>query len=476
MYLDIIISLIKRQMQKKTFSRQEGSTLIEASQAPTVFNGFDALGSQNTPGRFFSNLNEQTYSASADISLPVLDLRTNFKLGGMFQNRSRKFEGRYFNFSKLNKSDLSNNIFDSITNNNISANNFFQIEATQPSDSYTASSQLIAGFAMAETKITPNFRAIYGLRIENFNQKLESARNTFSSPIPVKIDTTWLDLLPSANLIYALTENTNIRLSYSKTLSRPEFREFAPLAFFDMTRNSIFLGNQKLTRALVDNFDLKFEIYPKLGYTFSVNPFLKTFQNPIVYVLQPASGYAQISLSNAKSALVSGVEFEGRVGFAETKIPVIKNFTCFGNLAIIYSKVDQSNFKTDVPGVDSTIFSSPLQGQSPYVFNLGISYATEKDWNFTLAMNTYGRRIALVGTNEKFIVYESPRVVLDASVSKTFAKKFNAKFTIGDLFSQDLILYYDLNKSGFFDDNTGDEIFERYRRGYTASVSVGYTF
>ncbi|TAF74691.1 MAG: TonB-dependent receptor [Bacteroidetes bacterium] len=461
---------------KKTFSRQEGNTLAEAATAPSVFNGFDAPGSQNTPGRFFSNLNEQTYSASADLSVPVLSLRSSFKFGGMVQSRSRKFAGRYFNFSRFDKSNLSNNIFDSISNNNISATNFFQVEATQPSDSYSASSGLIAGYAMAETKIVPSLRAIYGLRVERFNQKLNSARGTIASPKEVPIDTTWLDFLPSANLIYAVNENINLRASYSKTLSRPEFREFAPLAFFDMTRNSIFVGNEKLTRARVDNFDAKFEIYPKPGYTFSINPFLKTFEKPIVYVLQPASGYAQISLANAKNAIVAGVELEGRVGFTETKIPVIKNFTCFGNLALIYSKVDQSNFKTDVAGVDSTIFKTQLQGQSPYVLNLGVTYATEKEWNFTLAMNTYGRRIALVGTNEAFIVYESPRVVLDASITKTFAKKFNAKVTIGDLFAQDLILYYDLNKSGSFDDKNGDEVFERYRRGYTVSFSVGYTF
>lgn len=464
---------------KKTFSRSEGNTLAEVQDPlnPKLFNGFNAKGSQNTPGRFFADLNERTLSGSFDLSGQIIPWRTNVKLGGLAQTRNRKFKGTYFNYAKdLNiNADLSNDIYDTITPNNISANKFYMIDATNPSDSYDASALLLAGYIMGETKITSAFRAIYGIRLESYNQKLNSQTGTFEAPEEVKIDTSWIDPLPSLNLIYALSEQTNLRASYSRTLSRPEFREFAPLAFFDFTRNSVFIGNRDLTRARIDNFDLKFEYFPKPGYTFSVNPFAKSFEKPIVYVLQPAQGYAQVSLANAKSAVVAGVEFEGRIGFPESSSPFLKNFTAFGNLALIYSRVDQSNFKTDVGGVDSTIYKTQLQGQSPYVLNLGVTYATPSDWNITLAANTYGRRISLVGTNEAFFVYEAPRIVIDASVSKSFGKNWTAKLTLGDLLAQDLILYYDFNKDGDYDKGN-DEIFEQYRRGSTAAISIAYNF
>lgn len=470
---------------KRNFSRSEGISRQQADTSSRFVNGIPfSPGSPNNPGRFFFDLNEHSISANGDASIRLNEILSNIKLGGMLHLRSREFVGRNFNITNaqldnpglfngsigLNNVQTVENVFKN--DSNIAANRFYQVESTQKSDRYSAGSALLAFYIMAETKITPTFRVIYGLRNEIFNQRIQS--NSLGKDI--NVDTTWIDPLPSINVIYTLIENLNLRAGYSRTLSRPEYREFAPLAFYDFTRNSVFVGNPGLTRARIHNLDLKLEYYPSPGETFSINPFAKFFTDPVESSVQPSQGgIAQLSYVNAKSATNYGVEFEARknLGFFDNMLNTLfmKNITVFGNLALIRSIVDQSNL-----GVDSTISSRPLQGQSPYVFNAGIQYSSAKDFNITLAVNEYGKRIVFIAQEEKFLVWEAPRTVADFSVSKTFNKKLNAKFTWGDIFAQPLVLYYDLNDNGRYDSGKGDEVFEKYRRGSTASVSLGYTF
>ncbi len=472
---------------KRNFSRASGNSRMEADSATKrKINGIPfSPASPNNPGRFFFDLKENSLSGNFDVSILSQATRTTVKAGGAFQLRNRLFQGRNYNFTTNNlpwftdparggelKNDLSKSY---VLDSNISAlggdtGRYFQVETTQKSDKYIASSQLFSAFLMGETKFLPSLRAIYGARLESYSQSISSS----TQGADIKKDTTWNDILPSINLVWAVTERINARIAYSRTLSRPEFREFAPLSFYDFTRNSIFVGNPNLTRARIDNFDFKLEWFPSSGQTFSINPFYKIFSNPVETVIQPSQGgLAQISFQNAKGAYVGGVEFEARTNLAFLKkgSSVLENITFFGNYTLITSLVDQSNIES----IADDVKSRPLQGQSPYVFNLGVQYNTLKDFNITLTANQYGRRIAFVGQENKFQVWEAPRLVMDFSISKTFNKKFNLKGTIGDLIAEDLIFYYDLDRNGAFDKNR-DETFEKYRRGYNVAITAGYNF
>lgn len=478
---------------KRNFSRAEGSTRLEAdSFAPRVINGVPTSpGSPNNPGRYFFGLQETGVSLNADVSMPLPTLRTVFKVGGMVYNRNRLFEGRNFNFTNGQlegkfRGNISRDLYTGY-NNYIADTLIYQVETTQRQDKYGASSMLTAGFLMAETKILPNFRAIGGLRVESFNQKINSGFGSLTANASENykkvVDTTWIDLLPSLNLIYALTEQINIRAGWSRTLSRPEFREFAPLSFFDFTRNAIFVGNPTLVRSRIDNIDVKFEYYPFPKSFFAINPFAKFFRNPIESLIQPSQGFAQVTYVNANSAFNYGVELEARANMGDViEIPFLKDFTLFSNFSFIQSGVDQENLRQN-GSINKSVSERPLQGQSPYVFNVGVQYQSESNLNFTLAANTYGRRIVFVAPQDEFLVFEAPRWVLDGSVSKTFAKSFNAKLTFSDLLAQPLVYYYDFTKDGSYTDqennvsNKGnDEVFEKYIRGTTIGLGVGYTF
>ena len=100
-----------------------------------------------------------------------------------------------------------------------------------------------------------SLRLIAGARVEDNTQKL----NSFDQQArEVKVDLRNTDILPSFNLTYNLGDATNIRAAFSQTVSRPEFRELAPFAFYDFSTVSVIYGNPDLRRALVRNYDIRF--------------------------------------------------------------------------------------------------------------------------------------------------------------------------------------------------------------------------
>src|SRR5690606_34127232 len=131
----------------------------------------------------------------------------------------------------------------------------------------------------------------------------------------VTFSDSYLDVLPSLNLTYKLTEAANLRFAASQTVSRPEFWEIAPFSFYDFDNNWVIEGNPELVRGKTTNLDLRYELYPKAGETVSFSVFYKHFDNPIETYLMPTSGDADyIGYTNSPAAQSIGAELEFRKG------------------------------------------------------------------------------------------------------------------------------------------------------------------
>lgn len=90
----------------------------------------------------------------------------------------------------------------------------------------------------------------------------------------------------------------------------------------------------------------------------------------------------------------------------------------------------------------------PLQGQSPYLLNFGLSYQhPDLGLAVNVLYNKIGRRIWLVGSNGYLDTYEAPRDLFDVQISQMLGKNFQIKFTVSDLFNQPYTFYQDQNGS-----------------------------
>lgn len=435
---------------------------------------------------FWSETNENIYSFNYDLSIPwnFGSVSNVIKFGGFEQYRDRDFTARNFGFSKYKTSSID---FDDslllLPEDQIFApehlglmengkGGFKLEEATKVSDSYNASSMLHAGFAMFDTKIKDRLRLVGGVRMESYNQKFNYTEA--GSNIDRHIDTTVTDLLPSLNLIYSLNKRMNVRLSYYRTVSRPEFRELAPFAFYNFALDNILSGNPHLQRALIDNFDARYEYFIGNGQLFTFSAFYKDFTNPIELVNRTGvSGAAELYYTNVPRVQNYGIETEYRVKldvFSKNKESKLwSNTTLYTNAALIKSEVDVS----EVTGAGGD--TRPLQGQSPFIINAGLQYEhPTKDWSVNASYNVIGRRIFIVGNVQEPHVWENSRNVIDLQFSKTFKDdKFQLKVNIKDLLAQDLIFYQDLNKNKKYDNGT-DNRWQETNFGQTLSISLSY--
>jgi outer membrane receptor protein involved in Fe transport len=346
-------------------------------------------------------------------------------------------------------------------------------EATKVSDSYNASSMLHAGFFMFDSKIRRKLRVVGGVRVESYNQRFNYTEA--GTNIDRAIDTTVVDFLPSVNFIYSLNRNMNVRLSYSRTVSRPEFRELAPFAFYNFALDNILSGNPNLQRAVIDNFDVRYEYFLGAGQLFTVSGFYKHFTNPIELINRSGvSGAAELYYTNIPSVVNYGMEMEYRVKldvFSKNKeSKILSNTTLYTNFALIRSQVDISQINGAIGD------SRPLQGQSPYIINAGLQYEhPEKAWSVNASYNVIGRRIFIVGNVQEPDVWENSRHVIDLQFAKTFKEKFEVKLNLRDVLAQDLVFYQDLNSNKKFDQGT-DNKWQQTNYGQTVSISLNYKF
>ncbi|MFN5544375.1 MAG: TonB-dependent receptor domain-containing protein [Bacteroidota bacterium] len=417
-------------------------------------------------GRFYSDLKESIQSAGVDFQLPLeflttKHIKTDLKVGGFIQKRERDFQVRVFGYklrqivkpgNQYNYQDfITQNIDQVFSKSNFAEDTFYMDERINPQDVYKANSTLKAGYIMLDQRFFSRFRAAYGVRIESYNQQMNSLG---SAGEPVNVDTTFIDLLPSANLTYELTEKINLRLSGSRTLARPEFRELAPFAFYDFNINSMVVGNPNLNRTRIQNYDFRFEYYMGESQLISASLFYKKFENAIEQVYEFTGSDATLGYVSDAKAQNSGIELELRKNFAFIDSWLGSNFARNFAVNINYAYI-LSEVILDESISQSQFGNRPLQGQSPYILNASLQYFNPKT-NLSAAffINRIGRRIAFVREKNGLVpdLWENPRTVLDFSISKLFYKHFEVKFTLSDLLAQDLVFYQDNNNNGKWDE------------------------
>ncbi len=441
-------------------------------------------------GRLFMDLNEDIMMGAANYehtfadSTKLYDDRGNLKkqlpkikAGVYYENKQRQFSVRNIGYSPANifgfDWNLIYNPIDSLlVDENINSGNGFEIdEDTKASDSYIASNRLFAGYIMGSLPVTEKLYLVGGVRIENNLQSLYSNEANGDSVI---VENPITSFLPSANLAYNISDTCLLRFAYGRTLNRPEFRELAPLYFYDFVFNSIISGNDSLKTPTIDNFDLRYEVYPSSTEFFSVGLFYKKFINPIESYFSPgvgSGGTRSFVPGNAPSAVSMGIEIDVRkslLGMTNSKF--IDNLGIVANASFIKSKINlaDENLNTGVSNI------RPLMGQSPYIINGGIFYQNDSCGLSISAMyNIIGPRIAIVGIPGVPEVWEMPRNVLDLTISKEIGKHVNLRFSIQDVFNQSFTLLQDANGDGKLN-RDNDQKMQSFKRGtyFTFGITV----
>jgi len=393
--------------------------------------------------------------------------------------RIRDFRSRIFRYepASISQFDATKNLLpynQIFAPENMTTDGFKILDFTNNQDKYFGVSILNGMFGMFDNKFGEKVRLVWGARVENFQQFLTTRDVTAKR---VVVNTEKWDVLPSFNFTLSPNSKHSIRIAGSRTVARPEFREIAPFSFFDYEVNYAVNGNPDLKRSSILNGDIRYEFYPKGGEAITVGAFYKNFDDPIELRLNPSSvlDRRNYEYTNADKAITIGAEFEVRKNL-DFLNQSLTNFSVFANLTYIYSKVTLASTSSSGAAVSS---NRPLQGQSPYLVNLGLQYNSKQGgWNGSLLYNRIGQRLALVGINDLGFpdVYERPRDQVDIQIAKKiFNNRGELKLTWADLLNPAYYFYENTDSKKAFSSGN-DRLFYSYKPGSTISIGFTYDF
>lgn len=428
--------------------------------------------SQQSGSRIYQNLSDYIYTSGGDLSyiFDWLGQKQTVKAGYMLQIKDRLYDAKLFaNYLTIDNPGLrllpAERVFDPVHFGN-GTDNLFGFDAIKGRTfRYMANTILNGGFLQFDNQFNKDLRVVWGLRVEHYDQLVGSVKTWDPRHTYSKV----LDFLPGLNATWKATPKTNVRFSASQTVIRPELRELAFLNLYDFELNASVQGNPFLKRTKIANLDLRYELYPRAGEVFTAGLFYKKFDNPIEQLFnEGAGGASTFSYQNAKNATAYGVEAELRkkLDFNDA----FKNFTFQANGSLIKSQVKDA----------ALAINRTLQGQSPYMINLGLLYDLEKHgFTATLLYNRIGERIYLVGDisagSGSPDILEAPRNLIDFQLSKkVLQKKGEFRFNVADLLNATQYFYQNIEGNVTFKPGIDAYRFTR-RPGTTFSLTFNYT-
>ncbi|MDF7774333.1 TonB-dependent receptor [Sphingomonas sp. AOB5] len=247
---------------------------------------------------------------------------------------------------------------------------------------------------------------------------------TTAAPVfnPVNDKSSYTNVLPSANIVFNVTDNFLVRASASQTMQRAGIAELAPSIFVNTTNRTASGGNAQLIPPSATNLDLSFEYYTGRTSLISGAIFYKDVSNFIATntTLGVFPGYESLGIipftrpDNVASAKVKGFEVGIQQFFDFLPAPfdglgLIANYT--------YSDAKDSN-------------GFPLVATSKHSYNI-IGLFEKGPFSARIAYNW--RDEAVFEFTEGRPSYIGPRAQLDAQIGISLTDNFSLSFNAQNL-------------------------------------------
>ena len=401
----------------------------------------------NIDGRTTVNNGSHRWSRNTDVdkagyldityTADVAGTKVDFTAGGLYRDKQRSSFLNNYTLTPV-KADVTYGV-----NFNNYAEIAWQVDnpkgAVGNSLTYDASEQTTAGYGMFKFNLK-HLEVIGGGRIEHTNQGYEMLFP--AGELRPEGNQIYTDLLPSLNLKYGLTKTQNFRASYFRSLNRPGFYELVPggITLEEYKER----GNPDLKRAMADNFDIRYELFPNSSEQFLVGAFFKNIKNPIEYTIMADATrgqdqyYTPGNFGNAKNygLEVDYMKFFNKVGFKANYTYTHSRITTTKSQRIRNASGDL------VPNPVPAIQTRPLFGQAAHIGNLSLLYKdTKNGWDAQLAGSYTGERINTVGQFLDNDLWQKGFVQMDFSFEKKFKNNLSIFAKAGNLLNTPTEIY-----------------------------------
>ena len=476
----------------------ELSFLYSRSNSPTDPYGQFFTNTLNTgqrPGSAtiaFSDLNENLYSAGVDFTYEISPT-VKAVYGYAFSDTSRVTERRDFLFQGNNNIPMGVSLLrpdlllsqavicfpplNPPTNPNCPANpsptGISLVDSTGSNPTFRATLRNHAGYFQLQADLLDGLNLNVGARYETAEQRVSAVQVYNVSPtLPPDTNLSRKYLLPAATLTYEIEPQMQVRLSASKTIARPQFRELVFQTYYDPDTNRAYQGNPQLIDSQLYNAEGRFEWYFAPEQRLSVGGFWKKIKNPIETYASFDGNSVITRFANAPEATLYGVEVEAQKHFelsswgeffANRRAVLIGNYTWSKSKLKVGADDPVQAFPFTGATLASQFFrnGAPLTGQSDHLANVEIGLEdTEKLSQQTILISYASDRITRRGPSGQPDIFERPGIQLDfvarqgvMLAGKEFELKFEARNILGTKYKEmqqngDNIIYYNLYKPG----------------------------
>ncbi|TXE16290.1 TonB-dependent receptor [Psychroserpens burtonensis] len=407
-------------------------------------NSFLSPSASTFPIQLWRNLLEESWAGKVDFdkTINLFNRPAKIKFGGAYTYKFRDFSIDDYTFNiRGNQSFIADgNVDDLLATENVwnpisdSGTYLINIDTFNPIDAYEGEQHIGANYFSLEFNVGEKIKTVLGLRTEFFKSYYTGTRDNNNIFFDRDLILDEFDFFPSANVIYSVNDDTNLRASYSRTTARPSFKEASVSQIFDPITNRLFIGNIDLVPTYINNFDLRYEYFGDNGQMFAISGFYKGFRDAIeqqFFINAPT----QLTVGNLGDANVIGAEFElrHRLGFIAESLNDLK-FNL--NFSIIQSQLTMSDDEfegrqasaRDGETIDR---KRQLQGQAPFLVNFGLDYNNDDLGLQTgLFYNVQGKTLEVVGIREVPDVYTIPFNSLNFTFNKTFGEDENSSINL----------------------------------------------
>ncbi len=468
----------------------------------TSDNGFQlSPGDGGLPSRIWRNLLEVNLSAKTDLTkkYKLFNEKAKLKFGVSYTAKARDYEILGYDMqlrSTLRQQWDGNDANQILDASNIHPNrpngvHYLAANRQVNSNAYESSIQNIGVYISNEFSVTPNLKAVAGVRAEQYTQwhTGRDIAGAAGDPNGNVLDNEKvlesLDFFPSLNLIYTVKEQQNLRFAYARTIARPSFKELSFAQIIDPLTNRIFNGSLfqyddwdgKLVQTNIDNIDLRWEKFMERGQILSASAFFKNFENPIELVRIPQQlTTSEFQPRNVGNGRIFGIELEATHGL-DFISENFKNWSVSGNVTLVKSRVDMTVreydarkiFEKDGETIERT---RQMAGQAPYVVNFGLSYKNvEQGLTAGIFYNVKGPALEIVGSGRFPDIYQEPFHSLNLGINKKIGEE---QKTIVDLKVSNLL--NDRRESFYQSYSAKDQIFSSINPGMTISIGLSHKF
>ncbi|EZP70777.1 TonB-denpendent receptor [Sphingomonas paucimobilis] len=437
----------------------------------------------------FSDLNEDLWSGGVDLSYKFSpDLTAS--VGYAFSDTKRTSSRYELHFDATNLpipvqqlrpdyllSDASIQLFDI---------SLLEFSGNYPV--YDAALRTHAGYAQVKASVLPGLSFDAGVRYEKGRQSVTGVDvyNTGVTPFNQIRKDYWL---PAVTVTLEAAKGLQFRLSGSKTIARPQFRELIAQPYLDTESNRFYRGNPYLQDSELWNADVRAEWYMGREERLTAAAFYKKIKNPIETFTTITDTYAvTTSFANAPEAQLYGVEFEAQKylpldRWSDSPFFQSRRIVLIGNYTYTQSELKVSDGDTTIPysyttgplpaASDYFVDGAPLTGQSDHLVNFQIGLEDmDKLSQQTLLLTYASPRVTSRGPNLQPDIKEKPGLTLDfvarqavllpGGINSEF--KFEARNITGRKYQE-------------FQEAGGNKVFyNRYKIGTTIAASMTVAF